>query len=452
MTDRPVASPPGPGPLPPPGRVKGLRGRLASCWILLATAAGCAAPAAKPDPAKQEVALPAASGWAASLVYETDAGIWTTGVLDCFPQYGCPEVFGLDDKGRCTILVSYSGTWTPFQTVEDREWLGALASVDLDPRRAGSEIYAGGKRGNLYQIRAHREGDFDANLVARFPARELHVLVGGDLLPSRPGAELLAFTHLGDVHEVRPAGGPGGGFETVLVDRVPGRVREAVLLPAAPGEAPWIAAASRSGAVLLLRMNGKELDRRVIASEPMGLGRIARRPGVAGEPEVLYVCRDDGLVLRLALQADGSVAREIVFAGPQGPRGIAAGRFHADPALESIAVFGYSRRVQLLTRGADGRWSVDSIFEDRDKGHWLAAVELDGRNSTDEILGSGYGGRIFLLSRPAGFGLPGVPVSDRTDRGFAVASSITLRILPRTRSPGLPRRKTPCRSGRGRNR
>lgn len=51
-----------------------------------------------------------------------------------------------------------------------------------------------------------------------------------------------------------------------------------------------------------------------------------------------------------------------------------------------------------------GGWQTEVIFEDTDKGHWLATAELDGRNATREIRTSGYSGRIVLLSRPPGFG------------------------------------------------
>jgi hypothetical protein len=82
---------------------------------------------------------------------------------------------------------------------------------------------------------------------------------------------------------------------------------------------------------------------------------------------------------------------------------VAAGRFDADPNVETIAVFGYSRKVQLLSRRESG-WEVETLFVDRDKGHWLAAVEVDGRNATHELVASGYGARIALLSRPPGYG------------------------------------------------
>ena len=152
------------------------------------------------------------------------------------------------------------------------------------------------------------------------------------------------------------------------------------------------------------------LEQRTILHEPMGFGRMALRAGPAAGPQVLYVTRDDGLVLRLegALDAPGAWAREVIYAGPQGLRGVAAGRFDPDPGVETVAVFGYSKKLQLLSRRGDGPWDVETLFVDRDKGHWLATVELDGRNGTDELIASGYGGRIVLLSREPGTGLPGV--------------------------------------------
>jgi len=70
-------------------------------------------------------------------------------------------------------------------------------------------------------------------------------------------------------------------------------------------------------------------------------------------------------------------------------------------------VFGYSGTVQMLTRTDEG-WSVEPVFTDVDRGHWLAVAELDGRNGTDELLCCGYGGRVVMLARPPGFALPGI--------------------------------------------
>lgn len=381
------------------------RGLAAAIVLMASPLAG----QTKADPSKAEITLPARGGWTASLVYEGDAGIWTVGAFKCFPAFGCPEIYGLDDKGRFTICVSYGGKWTSFQTIEDREWLGAVAFVDLDPRIPGPEIYTGGKRGNLYQIVAHRETTFDTKVIGRFPAEELHTFVAGELAPDREGRELLAFTMTGDVYDVRPKPEPGAGFAASKIHVASGRVRDVVVIPAAEGTPPWFAGACRSGELLLMRMRGGVIEERTLLREPMGLGRVARRRKEGPEREVLYVTRDDGVVLRCQEGDDGAYSREIIYAGPQGPRGIAAGRFLAEPDAESIAVFGYSRKVELVSRVGKGPWTAEAIFLDRDKGHWLAACEVDGRNGTDELVGAGYGSRIFLLAREPGYGLSGVP-------------------------------------------
>lgn len=381
----------------------------------------------------------AAAGWEATLVHESDSGIWNTGLLKCFPQYGFPEIYALDDKGRCSILVGYSGTYATNLALQDREWLGALEPVGLEMPAGEPEFYTGGKRGILYQCRAHADGSFDTRVIARFPAEELHMLIGGDLDPASHGAELLAFTHPGHVYAVHAPTSPGEPFRTPRIATLAGRVRQTLLLPAEPGATPRIAAACRSGEVLLLRLQGDSLEVRVLSEEPSGFGRLALAPGSKAGHAILYATRDDGLVLRFEENPEGPWTREIVHAGPQGPRGIAAGRFYADPEVESVAVFGYSGRVELLSRRGREPWRSETIFVDRDKGHWLAAVELDGRNATDELLCSGYGKRVLLLARPPGYGLGSVPGdAARKPRAPARAGTPRHRAQGRARTPPRP--------------
>lgn len=381
---------------------------------LLATLCACKAPTERiegPAPrSDSEGALAAAPGWSAAPVHESDSGIWTTGALKCFPRHGFPELFALDDAGRCTLLVGYSGQYTAVLALQDREWLGALEPLALERPKGEPELYAGGKRGLLYQCRVHADTSFDTRVVARFPGEEIHTLVGGELDPEAAGLELLAFTHPGHVYALRPPRAPGEDFRAPRIATLKGRVRQCVRLPVAPGQAPRIAAVSRAGELLLLALRGEELSVRVLLSEPSGFGRLALAPSSTPAHAVLYATRDDGVVLRLEQGQDDSWSRELVYAGPQGPRGLAAGRFVADSAVESLAVFGYSGRVELLTRRAGEPWSVETLFVDRDRGHWLAAAELDGRNATDELLCSGYGARVVLLARAPGYGLePGTP-------------------------------------------
>lgn len=410
---------------------------LVPCIVatLLAQAAPPPPPPARQDASKAEIALPAGNGWNAQLVLDHDVGVWTCGVVDAFEMNGALEAFGLDDKGRCILLSSYSGKWTPWPTVQDHEWLGAFAHAEIDPRRPEREIYVGGKRGNLYQIVVHKDGTLDTARIAAFPAEELHTAIAGDLDPQHAGDELLFFTHLGNVYEPRAR---AGGFEFDVAKRaeLAGRVRQALVLPQPPGTpagvAPWIAGVCRTGEVLLMRCKGAGLEVRELLHEEMGFGRIARRRQAPGAPEVLYVTRDDGLILRLEARGaiEGEWKREPIYAGPQGPRGIAAGRFDADSAVETLAVFGYSKRVELLSRRpGEPSFQVETIFVERDKGHWLETVEVDGRNATDELMGSGYGARIFILARPPGTGLQGVAPDPRPENGAGEGS----REQPRVR-------------------
>lgn len=355
------------------------------------------------DPRLGEVPLPCADGWEARLVLENgDVGIWTVEAFDVFRQYAVPEVVGLDDLGRCHVVVSYSGKWTPNTRVHDGKWLGGLAHGDVDPRVPGTELYTGGQSGNLYQLVAYPHGALDARLIAHLPGRELHTIVAGELDPSNATPELLVFTHPGELYRVAPTGGDGR-FETELLCELPGRVRDAVVLQGKDGGTPEIATVSRDGVLAILRLEEGRVVRKEVHREPMGMGRIALRRG-GEDPLVLYVTLDDGRVQRHERRGD-SWTTETIHAGAQGARGVVSGRFTADPDEETIAVFGYSAEVELLSRRAGGPWRAKTIFEDRDRGHWLAVAELDGRNATDEILGSGYGGRIFLLARPPGFGV-----------------------------------------------
>jgi hypothetical protein len=410
----------------------GTRPRVAALGALLSFAA-CASPASAPDrpeaeatstagpratdawaqpsawraagdPSVDEVALPAESGWTASLVIDNGTvGIWTVEAFPVFPEHGTPDVVGLDDKGRCHILAGYSGKWTDLPTIHDVKWLGGLAHFDVDPRFPGRELYTGGERGNLYQVLAYAQGAVDHRLIAYVPGMEIHTIVAGDFDPRTPGAELLVFTRPGGLYRSTPTG-RDGGWETTRIAELDGRVRDAIEMPPETGRPREVACVSRAGWLRLLRITQQGPEWETVYEAPMGLGRLALRPAASGGALVLYTTHDDGRVLRHERGADRAWRTEVVYHGPQGPRGVVAGRFDADPSVETVAVFGYSGLVELLSRRPEGAWSVETIFRDRHKGHWLAAAELDGRNGTDEILTSGYGARIVLLARPPGAG------------------------------------------------
>ena len=365
----------------------------------------------KPDPSHGEVPLPAEKGWNAFLVHDAGVGVWAVKAVPFCPPYGNPQIVGLDDLGRCSILYGYSGKWTPLHALHDGYWLSAMAWTDLDPRRPGPELYVGGKRGRLYQVHRQEEGGVEVRVVNDFRGEEIFTLVGGALRasPTSPPA-LLVFTKVGRTYlvDVRPEAADGS-FRVRQIGQVSGRVRDAVMVGRLDSDgAPWVATVSHASEVALVRLDeNDQLERQVIVTEPMGFGRLALRPPRDGAPPVLYAGRDDGVLLRLERGPDGSWRREMIYAGPQGIRGVVAGRFYADPDVESVAIYGYSGKVQLVARRPGQAWTVETVFRDLDKGHALAVAELDGRNATREIVGSGFGCHIFLLSRSPGYGLDG---------------------------------------------
>ncbi len=398
---------------------------LATAIIALAVTSMLRAEEPPPDPRSGAVPLEAAEGWRARLALDRGSvGIWVVKAFPVLDGVGSDEVVALDDAGTLHVLIPYSGRWVPLSCLYDGAWLNGLAHGDVDPDVPGAELYTGGRSGNLWQIVTHRHGAVEGRLVAHLPGEEIQTIVAGELDPASPGAELLVWCWPGGVHVARR--GPDGWTLKALGPATE-RVRDAVLLPAVAGEAPQIATVSRGGRLQIHRFADAELRTETIASWRSGLGRIAlRRPGL-GKSVVLYAVGDDGMVQRAERAPGGtSWSVEPIFAGPAGMRGVASGRFDADPDVEAVALFGYGAKVQILRRGADG-WSAETIFEDRDKGHWLTVGEVDGRNTTDEIFVSGYGGRVVALHRPPGYGRPGL-AAEEEEVGDASRARETLRV------------------------
>ena len=372
------------------------------------------------DPSKGEIRVPGtAPGWEAFHIYTTDTWrLHCVGADFITGYYGSPQAVVLDEKGRCVLLQLDSGKWSAQVVVEDGRACSAWANGDLDPRVDGTELYVGGGGGNLYQVVHHRTTGYVTTLVAAMPGAALSKLVLADLVPARPGHEMLAFTNNGPVYEVRPDG-KDRGFKFELIGDLGTRARDAVLLPASRTRPPRMAVVLQTGEVALVTRTEQGMERTALCREPMSIARIARKPparrsgaGAAGGEdgaEVVYVARCDGLVLRFAERPDGAWTRDILFAGPQGPRGLCAGRFDADPRVETVAVFGYSKKVQLLSARPGEPWRMETLFTDVGGGHWLAAVELDGRNTTDEMIGGGFSYHVFTLGRAPGYGLADVP-------------------------------------------
>jgi hypothetical protein len=384
------------------------------------------------DPAKQFVLLDgAADGWRASLVHDNQPhGVWRMEAVQLMPQYATPEVVGLDDQGSCWVMVSYSGKWTPTRLLHDHQWLGAVAHGDVDASVPGNELYVGGKKGVIYQIRSYRDGGVDARRIAALPGKEIHTLLAGNMDPQHDGAELIVFTRPGAMYRLSRQTSTEE-WTVEHLGELPGRIRDARVL----ADGMTIVTASRTGQISLLRFGDDGAQWQTIFEQPVGFGRLAIGPSpTAGSsihsatetsPDVLhtglmmpviYSTADNGRVFRHQPKLHGEWETTTIYSGPLGPRGLVAGHFNADPSKETVAVFGYSGRVELLTR--DGQeWTAQTLFTDRDRGHWLSVLEIDGRNNTDEIMLSGYGARMVLLAMDPGTGVDELAVpSTKLDR------------------------------------
>lgn len=354
--------------------------------------------------------LPAADGWRAVRIHRAEAGVWYAYVDQVVDAFGQPEVVCADDQGNFKVLTVYSGQWYTNTVVCDGLWLAPSRPADVDPRVPGRELYAAGRAGSVHQVtlRAQPFARFtlEAREIGHAAGEEFHAIVAADLVPG--GAdELLVFGITGAVFQLT-ADAAGQRFAMQNVAQLPGRVRDVVVLPAEEAEsAPNLLGVSRSGHLLRMRLAAHGLEHEVLLREDCGLGRLA----LGREPGIAYVTRDDGVLLRLAVAANGTVERRPIYAGGQGLRGVAAGRFFAD-GREAVAVYGYDRRVHLLARGDAGAFAVETIYEGPQKGHWLAVGELDGRNGTDELIATGFDGDVVLLARPPGYALDGVAVPE----------------------------------------
>jgi hypothetical protein len=324
-----------------------LRATAALLALTLAFPNAVAAQTESPDgnPRNGEVRIDAHGGWDGFVVWDTEGpGIWCVENIQVRPDLGCPEIVALDDDGRCTVLISYSGKWTPQHSVHSGTWLGPVVHGDFDPDVEGNELYVGGQSGSVYRVSPAAIDRLEDEEIAHFGRDEVHMLALGDYWPEREGPELVVFQRKGEVHVLRHE---NGEVVRSFAGLLPGRVRD-VRPYLVPGQRPRLITASRAQEVALVGFDAEgHVEREVILKEPMGFGRLSQ--GVGEFKNVWYTTRDDGLVLRLE-NVDGTWRREAIYAGPQGLRGLAAGHFTDVDGEETVAVFGYSAKVQLLRR------------------------------------------------------------------------------------------------------
>ena len=90
-----------------------------------------------------------------------------------------------------------------------------------------------------------------------------------------------------------------------LIQELPGRVRDALVLPTHDGGAAQIATVSRAGCFELLQLSAEGPTWKSVHEIAMGRGRLALKPWAAGQPVVLYSTADDGRIFRHERRSSG---------------------------------------------------------------------------------------------------------------------------------------------------
>lgn len=370
--------------------------------VAAALAASCAGPVEDEPFLCQETLSEGgqpSAGWTSTTLWESDSPVWSVFVDDILPGKAGREIVAMDDKGRATLLFMNNNESVPWTILMDGLWLGAAAFGDIEPEISGKELYLAGSRGNLYQVVPLGQGGFESRVIW-YARDEIHSLILGDVVPANPGPDLLACTLRGEICLLTPrrAGGP---WKVDLLYREPARVRDAVVYDFCPElEGDEIVYVSRAGRLVRLGWKDGNLDVQVLYSDSQGLARIAlglvRENGVP----VIYTAGDDGRIIRFSRSSVGAWIGTPIFEGLPGARGVAPVRIDDEACEECVALFGYAKEVTLLKRRkGEERFSVETVFTDTDKGHWLEAAALDGRTGADEIVVCGYSGNVTLLSR-----------------------------------------------------
>jgi len=360
--------------------------------------AGVQAATAAPEAPVVPAPLEAFNGWEARLLWESEVEVWGVFAADVLPSRAGLEIVAMDERGRANLVFMNNDEPVPWMAVMDGQWLGTAGFGDVDPRRPGPELYVAGARGNVYQVVPLPQGGFESRVVW-FARDEVHTLILDEAVPGHPGPDLLACTLEGGIYHLVPSASVTG-WDAWLLHQDPGRVRNAVVHDFTPAlEGNEVLYVSRSGNFVQLGWKDGELAARTIRRDAQGLARITLGMVAENGVPVVYTAGDDGRIFRCTLSPDGAWNCRVIYAGPAGARGVAAGRFTDDTTQECVAVFGYSMEVVLLVRDAGSEdFEPRTIFRDTDKGHWLIAVDLDGRNGTDELVSCGYSGRVVLLT------------------------------------------------------
>lgn len=354
---------------------------------------------------------------------------WLAGLLLVAPLAGCgnggsPAVGadGAPARPPSAEAPASPGRWEAVVLVDTSSRLSGVAIGDVLPDRPGNEVVAVGTDHRMHLV--WREGEAWHDEVIATTKGEMIQVAVGDLDRTLPGDEVVA---------VGVASGneddPGARGAAVLVRRVDGAWTVSTLLQDSAlchgvcldGAVTWVAGYGRR----VYRLVGARGEGATSANTP-GPGRsVARALG-----GVVIACRD-GAVLRVAEEAGGALAVDLLHRREQGRARIAAagddllvadddgtlsllGRAGAevvwkgeaalrgavlddlDPAAPGLeaATASYDGTMRVFARRAAG-WAGAIVARDSDRFHHLVAGVLPGWEGP-VLLGANYSGRLTV--------------------------------------------------------
>jgi hypothetical protein len=331
--------------------------------------------------------------WTATVLHAAGTKLGGCATGDVLPEIPGDEVVAVAVNGDVHLCWRGANGWEHAVIHTGAGELIQVAVGDLVPELPGAEILAGGMQ----------EGDEDSG----GPGRAVVLCQRDASLPVNERFEVLAtwnpkaLVHATLIADVDPerdgVEGYFAGFDRALsgiefIDAETVRAGQAAILPS---DAKGICA--RAGAVYVAGSAG-ELWRWVPGGDPNGEVVFQAEDGLArlagGELGVLASSNQGSLFLW-----DGEEARSI-FTEPGGVKGRGAVQADLLPERDGLeaATAGYSGRVHLGRRHSGG-WRFESIHDDGDKLHHLAAGELNPDAPGLELVCVGYSGRITLLER-----------------------------------------------------
>jgi hypothetical protein len=326
----------------------------------------------------------AAPGWVAEVVLTAPGKLGACAVADIDAHLRGNEIVAVCGSGEVFVVGRAGRKWKHEVMFKAPGEMIQCAAGELDPA-TGDEVVvvgmlegaeSGGGPGAAYLLRAGKKG-WMSDLIFRDTAL-LHAVCVGEIDPGRPGSEVLVAGFSGKA-TLLFRDGDRWGSETVADLGSAGKNAVAF-------DGGAVVACTSGRLVHLKRAEGGWTSS-VLDEVPAGQSRVGT-DGVR-----LLSSRDDGTLGLVTKDARADIHRE---------EGKLRGAVLADvdprtPGVEAVTA-GYSHRLTVLREENSG-WLAETVFEDTDALHHVAAGELLSEGTGTEIVTCGYSRRLVVVHR-----------------------------------------------------